>query len=288
MTKFKSTVSDSEEIYEHIGTTNDLIIYSLCGITNPDPSYEVIREKSNCYSIEYIMEGEGVIQEDSKIYKVSKGDFFILHPEKFQHYYSSPQNPWKKIWLHITKGSYYTTTLLKLYDIEKQVVFKNINSPLNMESIFELHQSTHPKFRRELEIKLHEFIFDLSFKSQKRNATKTDLDNAKWYIDQNITSHLTVKDISKHIGMSYSYFSGTFKEKFNISPMQYIIREKINLAKHLLGSTDIPIPEISDYLSFSDLAHFSHTFQKHCGMSPSTYRQKAKELNLLQPEYHLI
>lgn len=287
MAKYKSYISDKEEIYEHIGTANDLIIYSLCGITNPDPTYEIIRKQSECYSIEYIIEGEGVIQENKDMYKVSQGDIFILHPWEYHHYYSSPKNPWKKIWVYITNGGYYMTTLLKLYNMEHRTLFQSIGSPLNLYEIFDLYKNNSPDFSRQLELKLHEFVIALSDKSKKLTAVKSDMELAKSYIDQNIGSHITVEDVSRYIKMSYSYFSRAFKKTFDISPAQYIMREKMTLAKHLLGSTDIPIPTISDHLCFSDLAHFSHTFQKHCGISPSAYRQRAiQERNISQDEWH--
>jgi len=287
MAKYRSYISEKEEIYEHIGIANDLIIYSLCGITNPDPTYEIQRDKSNCFSIEYILDGEGVVQEGKNIYKVSKGDFFILHPEEFHHYFSSPKNPWKKIWLYITNGSYYMSTLLKLYNLQNQTIFKNIDSPLNIYEIFELYKNDPADFNSQLELKLHEFIIKLSNKSKKIISSKTDIELAKWYISQNIASHITVDEVSRHVNMNYSYFSRAFKKAFDISPAQYIIQEKMMLSKHLLGSTDIPIPNIADHLAFTDLAHFSHSFKKYYGMNPSTYRQSAiRERKISQDTWH--
>lgn len=287
MAKYRSYISPAEEIYEHIGSMNDLIIYSLCGISHPDPKYEIIRKTSECYTIEYILDGEGVIQENNDIIKVQKGDFFILHPQAYHHYFSSPKNPWKKIWLYITNGGYYTTTILKLYDLETKTVFKNVNSPLNLFDIFDIYKNEPPNFNQLIEIKLHELIMDLARCNKDSIASQSDMELAKWYITNNLTAPLTVNEISSYLGMNNSHFSRKFKNHFNISPIRYIMQEKMTLAKHLLGSTDISIPEIARHLAFFDTAHFSNTFKNHCGMYPSEYRTLAdRERKISTDEWH--
>lgn len=287
MSKYRSYISPAEEIYEHIGTSNDLIIYSLCGISNPDPQYEIMRKSAECYTIEYIISGEGVVQENDTIHKVSAGDFFILHPCSFHHYFSSPKNPWKKIWLYMTNGGYYMNTLLKLYNIENITLFPQVKSPLNLFDIFDIYKYEPSDFNQLLELKIHELVINLANHSTDNMTSQNDMELAKLYISNNITSQLTVNTVSEYIGMNHAHFSRKFKNYFHVSPVQYILQEKMTLAKHLLGSTDIPIPEIAEHLSFFDTAHFSNTFKRHCGYPPSEYRSQANnERKISQDAWH--
>ena len=87
--KVLSNYNVSEEIYKYVGTTDSTMLHALAGISEADPSYEIKRTNSDTYSIEYVYSGEGTIQENDSIFNVSEGDFFILHPNKYHHYYSN-------------------------------------------------------------------------------------------------------------------------------------------------------------------------------------------------------
>ncbi|MBR8706441.1 hybrid sensor histidine kinase/response regulator transcription factor [Bacteroides pyogenes] len=57
------------------------------------------------------------------------------------------------------------------------------------------------------------------------------------------------------------------------TPTAYILNLRINKAKKILASQDLPITEVADECGFSDLAYFSRTFKKHTGVTPSQYRR---------------
>jgi AraC-like DNA-binding protein len=58
------------------------------------------------------------------------------------------------------------------------------------------------------------------------------------------------------------------------TPMQYIIRKKIEKAQLLLVSTENLVKDIAYFLSFEDVTHFHHTFRKVTGMSPIAYKNQ--------------
>lgn len=64
-----------------------------------------------------------------------------------------------------------------------------------------------------------------------------------------------------------------FRQAYDETPYSYILRRRIETAKQLLRSTSLPLSEIAERLSFSDLHHFTHTFKRREGMSPGAYRK---------------
>ena len=56
------------------------------------------------------------------------------------------------------------------------------------------------------------------------------------------------------------------------NPTAYILNLRINKAKKILASRNIPITEVADECGFYDLAYFSRTFKKQTGTTPSQYR----------------
>lgn len=62
------------------------------------------------------------------------------------------------------------------------------------------------------------------------------------------------------------------------SVSEIIETRKLIEAKNLLMTTDRPIADIGYELGYSDKAHFSHTFKKKSGQTPSEFREEIKGL----------
>lgn len=273
------SIFDCEETYYYLGTASTQILSSLCGITFPSPDYKMLRENTNVYSIEYVYSGEGIIYEDSHFYQVHAGDFFILHPHKYHHYYSVPENPWKKIFLTTDGNTEFMTNLLKIYHIEDKTIFKGVNSPLQLEEIFELFKSPKVDISRDLEILIFSMIADLSRKKNEAVQQNNFIDTAKNFINKRINTKLMVSEVSEHVGMNYSYFSRAFKKHEGISPNQYIKQQKMLFAQKMLNETKMTIPKIAELLSFPDTAYFSNEFKSFFGITASAYRAKVQSKN---------
>jgi AraC-like DNA-binding protein len=96
------------------------------------------------------------------------------------------------------------------------------------------------------------------------------------YIKANINEKIQVEDLSEQACMSRASFYRAFKREFSISPLDFILREKIKKAKQLLSHTKESISDICYQLGFSDLNYFGRQFRKSEGISPSQYRSVVK------------
>ena len=99
----------------------------------------------------------------------------------------------------------------------------------------------------------------------------------KSYIESNIDSDISVTTIAKQFYLSETHVIRIFKEKYGITPKQYILKCKIDASKLLLLDTSLQIKEIAMTYHFSDSYHFSHTFKRFMGVSPEKYRLKEDE-----------
>ena len=101
------------------------------------------------------------------------------------------------------------------------------------------------------------------------------MNNALKYINQNLENErLSVPEIAEYAHLSESHFRRSFKETFNISPIRYINMQRINRAKDLIRYSADTFSEIAEKLGFSSIYHFSHSFKKEVGYSPSEYRKR--------------
>lgn len=94
------------------------------------------------------------------------------------------------------------------------------------------------------------------------------------YINENLGNKLDVDSLSKKAYMSRSQFFRTFKTEFGITPVQFIINERLKRAKNLLTSSRQTIQQISLETGFDDVNNFIKLFKKSEGLTPGSYRTK--------------
>jgi AraC-like DNA-binding protein len=92
------------------------------------------------------------------------------------------------------------------------------------------------------------------------------------YIRTNIGEKIQVEQLSEKACMSRASFYRAFKREFSISPVEFILKEKIKKAKSLLTDSKTTISDVCYQLGFSDLNYFGRQFKKSEGISPSQYR----------------
>ncbi|RCK27796.1 helix-turn-helix domain-containing protein [Thalassospira lucentensis] len=107
--------------------------------------------------------------------------------------------------------------------------------------------------------------------------------NIKAYIEQHLTENMKVNDLAQTVSLSTDYFGKAFKQTFGKSPWRYLVERRIQLAKKMLMQQEKSITQIAMSLQFSSHAHFTDTFHRMTGISPSIFRENSKRLNTDKP-----
>lgn len=84
---------------------------------------------------------------------------------------------------------------------------------------------------------------------------------------------ITAESVATTVGVSLRYLSRLFKAATGSGVQDYLIRTRIHHAKLLL-SQGSNVSEAAFQSGFSDVSHFSKTFKKATGISPSKYTMK--------------
>jgi AraC family transcriptional regulator len=92
------------------------------------------------------------------------------------------------------------------------------------------------------------------------------------YINEHLTQSIQLQDLATYLGISQFHFSRLFKQSTGISPHQYIMQQRIELAKHLLRKTDRSIADIALDCGFNSQSHLGKYFRQLTGMTPREYR----------------
>ncbi|NLK74984.1 MAG: helix-turn-helix transcriptional regulator [Clostridiales bacterium] len=63
----------------------------------------------------------------------------------------------------------------------------------------------------------------------------------------------------------------TYNEFFNCSPIEDLIRERIEKAKYLLSTQTMSVSDVAYAVGYDNIYHFSRQFKKHTSISPSIF-----------------
>lgn len=105
---------------------------------------------------------------------------------------------------------------------------------------------------------------------------KKEIQAAINYIDEHFHEGVTLEEVAEHVHLSPFYLSKLFKKELDVNFVSYVTERKMEKAKELLQSTDMPILNIALELNYQEANYFSKVFKKITGMTPSDFR-KAKE-----------
>lgn len=97
---------------------------------------------------------------------------------------------------------------------------------------------------------------------------------SKKYIQENYNKEITLNDISNSINLNPAYFSSLFKQKTGQTFVQYKTNLRLEKARELLRHTNKSITEIAFEIGFNNVTHFTRTFKKNFGFTPSHLRKK--------------
>lgn len=139
---------------------------------------------------------------------------------------------------------------------------KNIYADLNLkELLIRLLQSQH----------LQQVITESS-----TSNNQSRLHYVLHYINEHLTEKIAVDTLSRKAYLSRNMFFKWFREQFGITPLEYINRERIRMAKQLLADSDNNISDISLQCGFNDVNYFVRLFKKSEGITPGMYREACK------------
>ena len=97
-----------------------------------------------------------------------------------------------------------------------------------------------------------------------------------FYIQSNIYTAISIKELCKKFAISRSTLQNMFKSNLNTSPKSYINEEKLEISKSLLNQRFKTVSEIANILDYSSVHYFSRAFKKRFGISPSEYALQNK------------
>jgi len=92
------------------------------------------------------------------------------------------------------------------------------------------------------------------------------------YIKKNLHENITLQELSRIACMSSTSFYRYFKRELGMSPIEFVVNERIKYAKKLLRNPRMHIAEVSYAAGFDDSNYFIRLFKRYEGVTPKQYQ----------------
>jgi transcriptional regulator GlxA family with amidase domain len=83
---------------------------------------------------------------------------------------------------------------------------------------------------------------------------------------------LTIARLARRAHLSERTFARRFRDTLGITPLQWLLQERVRLAQELLETTDEPVEAVARRTGFGTAANLRHHFRRITSVAPHTYR----------------
>jgi len=109
--------------------------------------------------------------------------------------------------------------------------------------------------------------------SYNNNVANNRFAAAVQYIKAHISEEITIDKLSNLCCMSKPNFFRCFKREFGISPVDFILHERIKMAKSMLKDQNVSIGEACYAVGINNLSYFFKLFKRIEGKTPNEFRR---------------
>ena len=114
---------------------------------------------------------------------------------------------------------------------------------------------------------------DMLEKTYKELAGSNRLAHVVDYIKRNIRENLQLEELASQACMSKAHFLRTFKNELGLTPMEYVVKERLKLAKYYLVRGGFQIQEVCLMSGFNNLTNFIRAFKKEFHHTPKVFQR---------------
>jgi AraC-like DNA-binding protein len=134
-----------------------------------------------------------------------------------------------------------------------------------------------PQQERLLRAYLEAFLLVLLDGQQDQDPVRALMHEVAAYMQAHLDQSLTIAQVAHHFLISEVTLRRHFRSVFGISPKHYLLELRLGEAQRLLSTSHLSIQEIAMQMGFFDLSHFSSTFRRRFGLSPSDWRAQYRQ-----------
>ncbi|MDF2669990.1 MAG: transcriptional regulator [Paenibacillus sp.] len=252
----------------------------------PKYNYDLLRECTEVHSLAFIFGGEGSLELNGARYALRKGVLFYV-----------PAKSRMRITTESTKPLLYYSILFQYGQLRwegtsgvwKETTFTPLplNSVVHVEEsleVLEIYQRLtgiwngnkpgyHWHCRMEFMQLLHRIMRWMHEDSQETKHSAALVESIIVYLKDHLSEPFDRAAVAARLALSPGYFSVLFKQYTGFTPVEYVMRLRMDRAKQLLMNSDMPVRRIAEEVGYTDPLYFTRLFTRETGISPREFRR---------------
>ena len=234
--------------------------------------------KGSGFLVEYILSGEECIESPDVLEKAGIGSLIIISPGEECVLYKERGTVSA---FNITFSSLLLEAVSDIISLPRIFCKTGTEELLDvffsLQNLYKEYSAGSAGAAREIcEILFSLFLTAASLFSAESKKTKPSAEKIKEYLHLCICGDTDLDAIGRHFGITGMHVIRLFRNKYDLTPMQYLKIIRLEKAAELLVKTDMSIKNISNMLRFSSTQHFTNFFREHFGIAPGKYRENGK------------
>ena len=236
------------------------------------------------YQINYITEGEGIMETREGSFPIREGSIILLRPNLWHRYRPLKEKGWKEHYIgfmgETASRMINTTQVLDDSPVIRIGFHENI-----INSFREIlnHVTTEKPGFQQICSGLVIYILGQIISIRKNenfmhSQVEQAIQKACLIIRDNPSRNLNIEELARGLCTNYSLFRRAFKKYTGLSPMQYHTSLRMKQAVYLLTNTSLSVKEISFNLGFCSVFYFSKLFKEKTGRTPSDFRRSNRKV----------
>lgn len=246
-----------------------------CGYFYTNYDYRIEREDYHSYMLFYICDGRLSVTNEGKTQVAEAGQAGFINCHVPHEYHTIGNTEF--VWLHLdgaeTAGFYRAVSernggfLLPPGPVAEHVregIYRIVYACRNEQT------PTEPALSGQI------YKILLGLLGKVRDTDGGDCppcETAMQYIRAHYSEKITLEDLARLVSMSQYHFARMFKRSCGYSPHEFLILTRLNRAKHLLKTTDLPVKVIAQNVGYPSVTTFTNAFSSRVGLSPSLFRK---------------
>jgi AraC-like DNA-binding protein len=106
----------------------------------------------------------------------------------------------------------------------------------------------------------------------QRLSGPLDLERLDAFILENLARRISVAELAQVACLSPSHFHAQFKDSVGLTPHQYLLKSRLDLAARLLRESGLPLIRIAEECGFSSQSALTTAMRRYLGLTPKRLR----------------
>jgi|SRR5690554_1207897 AraC-like DNA-binding protein len=231
------------------------------------------------YQINYITEGDGVIETENGKIKIKAGTVMLIKPGMWHRYRPDKKTGWTELYIGVEGDIIDRLFTNPILNARSPIIECGLKESVLdcYHRIFELAQKEKPGYQliaSGIAIRLlGSLVAHVKNRQFKGTPLEVAMEDAKFKMRTQLNQDIDFTELASSLNLGYSYFRKMFKKHTGVSPGQYHLHLRIMKARELLASTDLPIKQVAVETGFESIHYFSRLFKNKMGYSPSEVRK---------------